>query len=105
MSRVRPPFPAPTRRFAQWRVLRRTAHRRATRPKGLDRSPGHVHSAPLSRRKAPPLGYFAETPRAASNRNLMAERVFARLLRGDFARREPDRSWRASRFEPGVTLD
>src|SRR5262249_21211524 len=42
------------------------AHRRAARQHRLDRPPDPFAALRLPRRKAPPLGYFAETPRAAT---------------------------------------
>src|SRR6266852_9963363 len=48
-------------------------HRRAARRSGLDRSPRPSPRAPLPHREAPPLGYFAETPRDAKIREPRVE--------------------------------
>src|SRR5215472_8202162 len=52
--------------IASLRDLRPAAHRSAARENALDRGPDLEAPRSLPRRKAPPLGYFAETPSAAS---------------------------------------
>src|SRR5262249_50398481 len=48
-------------------------HRSSAQAKDLDRASDPCAVRSLPRRKAPPLGYFAETPRAAITKDLVAE--------------------------------